>query len=115
MRFVISGLKKFYNISLKKERAKKILLNTGKQSIASCQMQQLKKRNDIKPNKVLHLDHLECCTPGDLEEEPPVILTCLVPYLHPFPFAQSKKPSTLKPWSCSNQRRPSCQSKAHPR
>lgn len=43
MRFVISGLKKFYNISLKKERAKKILLNTGKQSIASCQMQQLKK------------------------------------------------------------------------
>lgn len=53
MRFVICRLKKFYNTSLKKERAKKILLNTGKPSIAPCPMQQHKKKNknDIKPNK----------------------------------------------------------------
>lgn len=52
MRFVISSLKKFYNIFLKKERAKMILSNMGKQSIAPCPMQQhTHTKKTIKLNK----------------------------------------------------------------
>lgn len=60
MSFVIIGLKKFYNISLKKEKAKMLLLNTGNGVTASYEC------NSKIKERAMYLQ-------GDLGEEPTAI------------------------------------------